>query len=166
MPKAATAKTETSPTDRARRSAGYTLLELVVVLVVAALAAAVIAPRLFSGDESVGARTAGLNLATALRRARADAIKFNRETVLRIDANAATLTTGDGSAAGTVADGFAIRLLIAEGERTGDASGGIRFFPDGSSTGGRVTLSRDGADGEPDVVVGVDWLTGRVEVKD
>jgi len=40
--------------------------------------------------------------------------------------------------------------------------GDIRFNPDGSSTGGRISL----ADGRRRLGVGVDWLTGRVSVAD
>jgi general secretion pathway protein H len=36
----------------------------------------------------------------------------------------------------------------------------IRFFPDGSSSGGTISLS--GAN--RDYFIGVDWLTGRVEL--
>ncbi len=38
--------------------------------------------------------------------------------------------------------------------------GGIRFYPDGSSTGGRVTLSLEGLQ----MRVDVEWLTGRVRI--
>ena len=38
----------------------------------------------------------------------------------------------------------------------------ITFYPDGSSTGGRVTL-RDEDNG---YVVDVDWLTGRIDVRE
>ena len=40
--------------------------------------------------------------------------------------------------------------------------GGIRFFPDGGSNGGRVSL----AVGERRFNVDVDWLTGRVSIVD
>jgi general secretion pathway protein H len=41
---------------------------------------------------------------------------------------------------------------------TGESTAGIRFFADGSSTGGRVKLSSAGRDW----VIGVEWLTGEV----
>jgi hypothetical protein len=40
--------------------------------------------------------------------------------------------------------------------------GQIRFFPDGSSTGGRIGLSRN----DRRAAVAVDWLTGLVSVDD
>ena len=41
-----------------------------------------------------------------------------------------------------------------------DKVGAIRFYPDGSSTGGRITV----ASGERKYLVDVDWLTGRVSI--
>ena len=43
-----------------------------------------------------------------------------------------------------------------------DKRGAIRFYPDGSSTGGRITVSS----GERKFLVDVDWLTGRVSIED
>jgi general secretion pathway protein H len=43
-----------------------------------------------------------------------------------------------------------------------DRVGAIRFYPDGGSNGGRVTL----AAGERKFEIDVDWLTGRIAVLD
>ena len=43
-----------------------------------------------------------------------------------------------------------------------DKTGAIRFFPDGGSDGGRVTI----AAGERKYEVDIDWLTGRVAILD
>ncbi len=53
-----------------------------------------------------------------------------------------------------------LSLYTAERERLDRGTGRIRFFPDGTSTGGRVSL----AEGERSYHVVVDWLTGRVDV--
>jgi len=53
-------------------------------------------------------------------------------------------------------------LLTISGEALNGREGDIRFNPDGSSTGGRISL----ADGRRRIGVGVDWLTGRVSVAD
>jgi general secretion pathway protein H len=55
-----------------------------------------------------------------------------------------------------------LQLLTAESEIVNEDRGAIRFFADGGSTGGRVTLSA----GERAYVVDVSWLTGRVTVHD
>ncbi len=53
-----------------------------------------------------------------------------------------------------------IRMLTARSEQLDESIANIRFFPDGSSTGGRITL-RGGSD---DYDVSVDWITGRISV--
>ena len=55
-----------------------------------------------------------------------------------------------------------ISLYTATSEISAEKNGAIRFFPDGSSTGGRVTL----AAGERKFLVDVNWLTGRVGIID
>ena len=53
-----------------------------------------------------------------------------------------------------------ITLFTARSEQQSQLQGAIRFFPDGSSTGGRVTLSGDSVR----FLVDVDWLTGKVSI--
>jgi general secretion pathway protein H len=55
-----------------------------------------------------------------------------------------------------------LKLYTAQSEVRDERHGAIRFYPDGSSTGGRVTL----AAGERKLLVDVDWLTGRVSIKE
>jgi general secretion pathway protein H len=52
-----------------------------------------------------------------------------------------------------------LAMLTAQSEQIQDKTGNIRFFPDGSSTGGRITISA----GERREDVDVDWLSGRVK---
>jgi len=54
-----------------------------------------------------------------------------------------------------------LSLFTAQSELVRDQTGSIRFFPDGSSTGGRVTL----AAGDSKLAVDVDWVTGRVTLE-
>ena len=48
-----------------------------------------------------------------------------------------------------------VAMTVAETERAGD-SGGIRFFPDGQSSGGEIALTLDGRSAR----IAVNWLTG------
>ncbi|WP_246155916.1 GspH/FimT family pseudopilin [Thiohalocapsa marina] len=59
---------------------------------------------------------------------------------------------------GRLPAGIDIELVAAAAEMQSDRVGGIRFFPDGTSTGGRVILKR----GDSGYQVGVNWLTGRI----
>ena len=58
----------------------------------------------------------------------------------------------------------ALRLGLdtARSELIDAASGQIRFFPDGSSTGGRITLTMQAQQAQ----VTVDWLTGQIAIAD
>ncbi len=53
-----------------------------------------------------------------------------------------------------------IKLFTAQRDVVNENVGAIRFFPDGGSNGGRITL----AAGERKFDVDVDWLTGRVAI--
>jgi general secretion pathway protein H len=61
---------------------------------------------------------------------------------------------------GNLPETLTLTLVGAATERIDRDVGGIRFYADGSSTGGRVTV----ASGEREYRVGVDWLTGQVTV--
>ncbi|HET7778214.1 MAG TPA: GspH/FimT family pseudopilin, partial [Rudaea sp.] len=49
-------------------------------------------------------------------------------------------------------------MLTADNEVTGANSGRIRFFPDGASTGGHISVYM----GKEEWRINVDWLTGAV----
>mgnify|MGYP003296267829 CR=1 FL=1 len=53
-----------------------------------------------------------------------------------------------------------LKLFTAQSDLVSETVGAVRFFPDGGSTGGRVTL----AAGERKFDVDIDWLTGRVAI--
>jgi general secretion pathway protein H len=56
--------------------------------------------------------------------------------------------------------GIELKLFTAQRDLVSDQVGTVRFYPDGGSNGGRITL----AAGERKFDVDVDWLTGRVAV--
>jgi general secretion pathway protein H len=55
-----------------------------------------------------------------------------------------------------------IGITSAKEDQVSATTGRIRFFPDGSSTGGHITLQRDRRQWR----VNVSWLTGAVSVAD
>lgn len=102
-------------------------------------------------------RTAG-----ALRLTREIAIARGRDAAWIIDVEDGRYGIQGDHRGGTLPDGIDIELVAAEDEMQSERVGAIRFFPDGSSTGGRVILKRD--DGGAGWQVGVNWLTGRILV--
>ena len=109
-------------------------------------------------------RGATRDVATALRAARSKAVTENREVAFSLDVRSRRYAVGSDGRVRTLPAGFdlAMRSLRFEDEDQGGTVGHIHFFPDGSSTGGRITLRQ----GERVHHVKVDWLLGRIAVAD
>ncbi|CAG4914557.1 unnamed protein product [Acidocella sp. C78] len=144
--------TEPAPTELAADDRGYTLLELLVVVVILGLAltlAATAAPWRRIGHDPA---TAAATLVGALRTARAVAITTGRRSTFAI-------APADGNWVGPGERGSLPRgIAIAFHGPAARGWGRIVFSPDGSATGGRILLSR----GAARALVTVDWLTGRI----
>lgn len=54
-----------------------------------------------------------------------------------------------------------ITVVTAQTELSGEGTASIRFFADGSSTGGRITLER----GQTVWKTDINWLTGQIELE-
>ncbi|MEE2565725.1 GspH/FimT family pseudopilin [Hyphobacterium marinum] len=135
--------------------AGYTLAELIVVLVIIGLALAVVAPRLFSTSDAGTMRSAVAMLDNAARTARTSARLAGRETVLVVDVDARIARIEPGGETIDLPDTLAIEATVAESELDG-ALAGVRFFPEGGSTGGTYRLTA----GDAALNLRIDWITG------
>ena len=124
--------------------AGFTLIEVLAVLLLMGLLTMVVAPR-FAAWREPSLRDVGRNGVAELRARRTDAMRTGRPVL----ATAASLH---------VPPGFAV---VPEGaEETVLGPPGILFLPDGRSGGGSLLL----ASRNDQLRVGVDWLTGQVRV--
>ena len=139
---------------------GFTLIELLVVLVVMGLLVS-LGPIAFQKVvPGMALKSSAREIMAAFHEARSTAIRDNREAVVIIDVEARTYRLG-GRAQGRELDPeLVLELVTAESEKIGDSQGRIRFYPDGTSTGGRLTLTRD----ERKYHVVVDWITGRAKL--
>jgi len=143
-----------------RLSSGVTLLELMIVLVLMALIAAVTIPIFGSGVSTTELRSAARELAAGLRLARGQAIAQRSEATLQLDVAGRNFRVPPDPRVHALPTGIDLKLFTAQRELVSDNLGSIRFYPDGGSDGGRVTL----AAGERKYDVDVDWLTGRVAI--
>ena len=142
-----------------RRVQGFTLVEFLAVLLLLATAFAIALPALTAGSVSE-IRAAARTVAAGLRQTRERAIATNRAVVMRVDVENRRI--GMDNRSHQLPKRVRVGLVTARGERIDGTRGAIRFFPDGSSTGGRVTLATDSRS----ILVDVDWLTGRVSMRD
>src|SRR5690348_12254506 len=125
------------------RSQGFTLVELLVVLVVLALVMAVM-PRFFAGGQGRELAIASRDLASSLREARGLALRSGHTAAVIIDPSAGTYRLTGSDHVHRLPSRIHLTLLTTAEDRIDAASASIRFFADGSSTGGRVTLSEAG----------------------
>ena len=142
------------------RHAGFTLVELMAVMMIIALVLGLVATsvsRSISGAES---RVAARKIVASLRYTRAKAILDKTETVFLVDTEARSYRA-PGRPEVTLPEGIEVSLTTARSELTSEAAGGIRFFPDGGSTGGNVRLEANGRVYR----VNVNWLTGEAALE-
>lgn len=143
-----------------RNAAGFTLIELAVVLFVMVLSFAVIGINLSSGHGSTKIRAAAHDLMSALRYARGQALVQNKEFTVTIDFAENTYQISGREKIYVLPDDLEITLVTAQTESSGDGQASVRFYSDGSSTGGKLTLEL----GEFIWQIHINWLTGQVEL--
>jgi general secretion pathway protein H len=143
------------------RHAGFTLFEILVTLTILAVLLGVAVPAL-RPSPAVELRGAAGTITTALRQARMEAIKQGKPLALIIDIERRSLRLEGKKKQRQLSERLNMELFTAESEMLEDKIGGIRFYPDGSSTGGRVTLEYD----DLRSLVDVEWLTGRIRTLD
>lgn len=144
------------------RPAGVSLLELLVVLMVIAIVSAVVIPTLGNGVSNTELRGAARQLAAGLRLARSEAVSQRRETFLVLDVAGRRFKVDRDPVEHALPRDVELKLFTAQKDLVDDKVGSIRFFPDGGSNGGRITVGS----GERKYEVDVDWLTGRVAILD
>jgi general secretion pathway protein H len=134
---------------------------LLLVLLLLGLAYGLAGPMLGSGSAGLEMKAAVRQLAAGLRKARSVAVTERREAVMTVDVAARSFSVTGDTRIYALPQRLELALFTAESELIHDSTGSIRFFPDGSSTGGRVTVAAEGAK----QAVDVDWITGRVAVE-
>ena len=138
-----------------------TMIEILVVLSIMAIGAAIVVPMVGGTGVSTGdLRSAARQIAAGLRHARSEAIAQRRETVLTLDLEKRSFRVAQEPRDIALPSKVELKLFTAQSDLVNERQGAIRFFPDGGSNGGRVTV----ASGERKYEVDVDWLTGRVAI--
>jgi len=139
------------------RQHGFTLMELVAVMALLAVAIAVVSFSVSKSLTSAKIEAASRDLAAMLKYTRGQAIVKGQQQIfeLNIETNS---YKAPGRAIVRLPPSMHLGLLTATNELTSAQSGSIRFYPDGSSTGGHVTVYL----GKREWHINVSWLTGEV----
>ena len=139
-----------------RWGAGFTMLELLIAISIAALVLAVSVPSTARFYESMLYRQAIRDVITTLGSARYRAVYTGRAQDVRLNPQTNVMRLNEHRS--ELPERFTVAVhSAAEVNREGE--GVIRFYPDGGSSGGDIDLERPDGSG---VKVSVDWLMGRV----
>ena len=147
-------KPRTRTTDR---RAGFTLIEVVAVMLIIALVAS-LAVTMMPGTGRGRLKALTLETAALLRRERLGAVLTGQDRQVSIDGERRVLV-GDGGDVVAVPRDVVLDILGIDALWSGRQAV-VRFHPDGASTGAVLKLSREKAEYE----IRVNWYTGSVAI--
>jgi general secretion pathway protein H len=145
----------------ARTAAGFTLVELLIVFTLLVTLTAVLAPILIPSPGRA-LRESASEIATTLRETRRQAQARQSRVRFLVDTESGQFGIQGSQRWHALPEDINVQLTTGRSLLTGSHTGGIDFFPDGSSTGGRVSLSMADLSWRVDI----EWLTGRIRVNE
>ena len=143
------------------RSAGFSLIEVLIVMTLIVTMTALLAPILLPSPGRV-LRASASEMATTLRETRRHAQAESRRKRFLVDTSEHRFGIADSALWKPLPEGMTVQLTTAQALITDENRGGIDFYPDGTSTGGRLVLGM----AQQSVQIDVEWLTGRIRVLD
>jgi general secretion pathway protein H len=161
--KVAPARRPTSPdrpTDGATAQAGFTLLEVICVVAITAMLAAILLPAIPRATSRPQLEGYAVEIASLLKSDRSAAIRRRSEIATEVDAGSRTMRSGARAQLIRVPDDVTLTLVSAATCQQRRAGASIVFLASGMSCGGTIALTRLGVGYE----IRVNWLTGGVEV--
>ena len=145
--------------DRASER-GFTLLEMVCVIALVAMLAAVLLPFVPRNTSRARLQAYALEAATLLKADRNAAIRRGADVSTLVDAPSRAIRSGATAQLVRIPDDVHFEALLPDRCRQRVALSTISFFADGMSCGGAIALTRLDSSYE----IRVNWLTGRVEI--
>jgi general secretion pathway protein H len=139
----------------------FTLMEMLAVIILIGIAAAAVSISVAHGLASARINAAAGELAAALRGTRTQAIVHGQPRFFQINTRDETYRGPDQRDV-RLPKGLELSVTSATSDQSHGDIARIRFFPDGSSTGGRITIRS----GKREWHVNVSWLTGAISMFD
>ena len=146
--------------NRVNNQQGFTLLEMVCVIALIALMAAVLLPFLPQHTSRARLRAYALEAAGLLKADRNAAIARRADISTLVDPPSRAIRSGVSSQFLRIPDDVRFDALLPQTCRHRAALSAISFFADGMSCGGTIALARLDTTYE----IRVNWLTGRIEI--
>jgi len=144
------------------KNRGFTLLELLVVLVILSIVIAIITPRIKKSLDTLQLKTSTRHLAATLRVMRSEAIAKKKTSALLVNLDDQTLT-GDLPEGGSEAfpEGIKISQVTVGEEEVSSGEAKFKFFPKGNISGGEIVLENNLGWSSR---ITLDRITGRVKI--
>ena len=139
------------------RNSGFTLIEMLAVMLIVALIASLVAANT-PGTGRAQLKALTLEIAALLRRERLAAILTGRDRHVSLDGERRVLVGEAGEAIAVPRD--VVVNVLGPDELWYGRLAVVRFHPDGASSGAVLRLSREGGEYE----VRVNWYTGGVAI--
>ena len=139
---------------------GFTLLEMVCVVAIIAMLAAVLLPSIPRGTSRQRLEAYAVEAASMLKSDRTAAMRRRIPIATQVDAGGRSLRSGATGRILRVPDDVAINAVLPARCNERPALSTISFFANGMSCGGTIALSRLGTAYE----IRVNWLTGGIEI--
>ena len=147
-----------NPTNTRR---GFSLVELLVVLALVGLSLSVVGPPVGRSLDASRLKASTRSLLITARTARSLARTEQREVTLMIDVESRTYGLDEQRDLSIQPKAAKSEVTAAESERRTENLIGVRFFPNGSATGGLINLSLN----NQRHAIKIDWLTGLAEIQ-
>jgi len=141
--------------------AGFTLIEILVVLVIIGAAFAITMPR-FANWMEPGPESKARDIVQLAQLVRLKALQSGNRHDLIIDTDARTVRADFGSHVVRISEKLRMSASVGRDDRTTTNQGSIGFSPDGGSTGGFIRVRAMNT--AKDVTVRINWLTGAVSL--
>lgn len=138
-------------------SQGFTLIELLIVISIMAIATFFIAPRLSNQRDINDISFVASDIQSKLLLAKSNSVAKNKPVNFTLNTENRFYKIDEDDQA-YIPERIHIEFLLGSTLASSSSAGNIIFFPDGTATGGKITLNQD----EKTQVIEVHWLTGKV----
>lgn len=140
------------------REQGFTLFEMLAVMLILCLVIAAVPMAAKSPSPMAKAKGDAAMISARLRGLRSAAIATSGQRMAVFDVAKRQVHFDDGRAPVTIDRSLSISVTSADSQRSAKDVRGVRFYPNGGSSGATITI----ASGKEGYRIRVNWLTGRV----